>query len=94
MAKPSDDKDPHKYIYSGYGLAFILTGQFTHPDGGKSDKNIIILGVDLSISSHATSKTQNVLILGHGLTQKLNNTTIYAEKTYSPNFSVENKTFC
>ena len=36
---------------------------------------------------------QNIFILGHDLTQKVNNTTIYAEKTYSPNFSAENK-FC
>ena len=33
-------------------------------------------------------------MLGHGLTQKINNTTIYAEKMCSPNFSAENKTFC
>ena len=56
-------------------------------------RNIIIFGVDLSNSVHATNKTQNILILGHALTQKINNTTIYAEKMYSPNFSAENKTF-
>ena len=39
-------------------------------------------------------KTQNILILGHGLTQKVNNTTIYAKKNYSPKFSAENKIFC
>ena len=32
--------------------------------------------------------------MGHGLIQKINNTTIYAEKMYSPNFSAENKAFC
>ena len=32
--------------------------------------------------------------MGHGLTQKINNTTIDAEKLYSPNFSAESKTFC
>ena len=37
---------------------------------------------------------QNILIRGHGLTQKANNTTIYGEKMYSPNFSSENKIFC
>ena len=31
--------------------------------------------------------------MGRGLIQKINNTTIYAEKTYSPNFSAENKAF-
>ena len=52
---------------------------------------IVIFGADLSNSVHATNKTQHILILGHGLTQKVNNTTIYAEKMYSPNFSAENK---
>ena len=33
-------------------------------------------------------------MLGHGLTQKLNNTTVYSKKMYSPNFSTENKIFC
>ena len=57
-------------------------------------RNIIIVGVNSSSSIHATNKTQNILILGHVLTQKVNNTTIYAEKIYSPNFSAENKIFC
>ena len=48
----------------------------------------------MSNSRHATNKTQYVLILGHGLTQKINYTTIYAEKMYSPNFTVDNKIFC
>ena len=57
-------------------------------------RNIIIFGVDSSNSAYATNKTQKILILGHGLTQKINNTTIYAEKMYSPNFSAGNKIFC
>ena len=44
-------------------------------------------------SIHATNKTQSVLVLGHGLIQKLNDTTIYAEKMYSPNFTVDHKIF-
>ena len=57
-------------------------------------RNIIVFGVNLSNSVHATNKTQNILILGHALTQKVNSTTIYAEKIYSTNFSAENKIFC
>ena len=44
--------------------------------------------------THANNKTKDVLVLGHGLTQKIDDTTIYAEKMYSPNFTVANKTFC
>ena len=93
MTKLGDTTGIEKYIYSGYGLGFDSTGQFSHPQGGMA-RNIIIFGVDLSNSVHATNKTQNILILGRGLTQKLNNTAIYAEKMYSPNFSAENKIFC
>ena len=93
MTKPGDTTYTDKYIYSGYGLGFNSTGQFSHPQGGMA-RNIIIFGVDLSNSVHVTNKTQKMLILGHGLTQKVNNTTIYAEKMYSPNFNVENKIFC
>ena len=93
VTKSGDTTNPDKYIYSGYGLGFDSTGEFTHPQGGMA-RNIIIFAVDSSNSVRATNKTENILILGHGLTRKVNNTTIYAEKMYSPNFSAENKTFC
>ena len=93
MTTPGDTTDTDKYICSGYGLGFDSTGQFTHPQGGMA-RNTIIFGVNSSNSVHATNKTKNILILRHGLTQKVNNTAIYAEKMYSPNFRAENKIFC
>ena len=39
-------------------------------------------------------ETQSVLVLDHGLMRKINDTAIYAEKMYSPNFTVDNKIFC
>ena len=33
-------------------------------------------------------------MLGHAFIQKINKTTIYAERSYSLNFSIENKVFC
>ena len=47
----------------------------------------------MSGSVHASNKTKDFLVLGKGLIQMIEKTTIYTEKTYSPNFSVENKTF-
>ena len=91
VTKPGDTTDTDKYIYSGYGLGFDCTGQFSPPQGGMA-KNTIIFAVNSSKSIHATNKTQNILIMGHGLTQKVNNTTIYAEKMYSSNFSTEKST--
>ena len=40
MTKPGDT-DPDKYIYSGYGLGFDRTSQFTHPQGGMARNNNI-----------------------------------------------------
>ena len=74
--------------YSGYGIAFNSKGKFTHPDGGDG-KNAIILGADLSNSKHANNKTKHVLVLGRGFILKINDTTIYAQKMYSPIFTVE-----
>ena len=93
MTKPSDTTDLHKYIYSGHGIGFDRADQFTYPNRG-TGRNVVILGADSSNSRHATNKTQTILVLGHGFVQKINNTTIYAEKMYSPNFSAENKAFC
>ena len=45
-------------------------------------------------SIHKTNQTQSVLVLDHGLIQKINDTTIYTEKMYSPNFTADNKIFC
>ena len=44
-------------------------------------------------SVHASDKTRDFLVLGKGLISKIERTTIYAEKMYSPNFSAENKIF-
>ena len=88
------NSDTDKWQYSGYGIGFDSTGSFTHPNDGKNAKNVITFGADMSNSRHKTNKTQSVLILGHALIQKINDTTIYAEKMYSPNFTVDNKIFC
>ena len=91
-ARPNNTKDPDNFIYSGWGIGFDHTGTFTHPDGGIA-RNLIIFGVDMSGSVHASNKTKDLLVLGKGLIQKIEKTTIYAEKMYSPNFSLENKIF-
>ena len=57
-------------------------------------RNVVIFGVDISNSKHANNKIKNMLVLGRGFIQKIDDTTIYAEQMYAPNFSAENKTFC
>ena len=84
--------DTDKYKYQGHGTGFDLSEIFSHPDGGDG-KSVIILGVGMTNPKHAKNQTRDVLVLGHGLIQKIDDTTIYAEKMYSPNFTVANKTF-
>ena len=85
--------DTDKYKYQDHGIGFDLSGIFSHPDGGDG-KNVIIFGVEMTNSKHANNKTKDILVLGHGLIQKIDDTTIYPEKMYSPNFTVANKTLC
>ena len=48
----------------------------------------------MSSSVHANNKTKDILILGGGLTQGLDNTTLTSEKKYSINFTKNNTKFC
>ena len=91
--KMTKNTDTDKYKYQGHGIGFDLFVTINHPDGGDG-KNVIIFGVDMTNSKHANNKTKDVIVLGHGLIRKIDDTTIYAEKMYSLNFTVANKTFC
>ena len=46
------------------------------------------------ICVHANNKTKNILVFGRNFTQGLDNTTIYAEKLYSINYTKTNTKFC
>ena len=52
------------------------------------------MGADLSTSSPANNKKNNILVLGKDFVQGINDITIYAEKLYSINFTENNKKFC
>ena len=47
----------------------------------------------MNSSVHATNKTTSILFLGEGFTQGLEDTTLYAEKTYSVNFTATRSKF-
>ena len=91
--KITKNSDVDKYKYSGYGIGFDSRGSFSHPSR-RNDTNVIIFGANLSSSVHANNKVNNVLVLGKALAQGTNGTTIYAEKMYSTNFTVNNRKFC
>ena len=56
------------------------------PDGSVG-KNVIIFVSDTSSLVHIDNKGKNILILGKGITQGLNNSTLVAETQYSINFT-------
>ena len=64
-----------------------------HADGTYG-VNVIIFGADLSSSTHANNKTNNILVLGKDFIQEVNGTIIYAEKMYTPNFTVYGRKVC
>ena len=45
-------------------------------------KNVIIFGADMSSYVHVDNKEKNILILGEGLTQGVDDTTLTAEAKY------------
>ena len=47
----------------------------------------------MSFSSHTTNKANNIYVLGKDFVQGINDTTLYAEKSYKTNFTEANKKF-
>ena len=69
--------DPDKYKYCSYSIGFDSRSQFSWSEGGNG-KNIIIFRVDNSFSVHIDDRNKNILVLGEGPTQGLDNATITA----------------
>ena len=88
--KLTENNDIDKYKYLGYGTGFDSKGTFTNLSGGIG-QNVIIFGADMSSSAHANNKTKTNLTVGEGFTQRLNDTTLYAEKMYLINFTATKK---
>ena len=84
--KLAKNADPDKYVYSGYGIGLDSRSEFSLTDGSVG-KNIIIFEVDMSSSVHIENKDKDILTLGEGTTQGLDNTTLTAEAKYSIDFS-------
>ena len=56
-------------------------------------RNVLIFGVDESSLVHSNNKANNIYVIGDGIVQGINDTTLYAEKTYSQNFTQPSKKF-
>ena len=69
-------------------MAFHLTrGEFSLSNCREFGKNVIIFGVDNGSSTHIDDRKKDILILGKGSTQVLEDTILTAEPEYSINFS-------
>ena len=84
--------DIDQYKYSGYGIGFDRHGELSFSTRGVS-RNVIIFGADMSSSVQTNNKKINILVLGKDFIQGINDTTVYAEKMYSINFTENDKNF-
>ena len=95
--KITKNTDYSKINYTGYGLCFDKGGTFTHTiqegnfDHTTAARNVIIFGVVMSFSVHATNRANNIYVIGEALVQGINDTTIYAEKNFYRNFTDPDK---
>ena len=84
--------DTSKDKYEGYGICFDEGGTFSKGNINNG-KNVLIFGVRESSLVHANNKTNNIYVMGDLFVQGINDTTLYAEKIYSQNFTAVNKNF-
>ena len=78
--------DLDKYKYSGYGIGFDSRSEFSFTNGIMG-RNGIIFGADMSSSVHVDNKKKDILVLGEGLTQGLDDTTLTAVAKYPVSFT-------
>ena len=84
--------DTSKYKYKGYGICFDEGGRFSKGNISNG-KNVLIFGVDESSLVHPNNKANNIYVMGDLFVQGTNNTTLYAEKIYSQNFTQPSKKY-
>ena len=90
--KLTKNADPDKYKYTGYGIGFDSRSEFLFPDGNYG-KNVTIFGADMSSSVHFDNKGKDILILGGGPTQGLDDATLKADAKYLISFTESGKRF-
>ena len=99
MQITKDATDNLKNNYKGYGICFDEGSQFGHTitENGRAHttngRHLSIFRVDMSFSVHATNRANNIYVMGDGLTQGINDTTLHVEKNYWRNFTDPGKKF-
>ena len=84
--------DTSKHKYEGYGIC--LDEGCTFSKGRiNNGRNVLIFEVHENYLVHANNKANNIYVMGDRFVQGINDTTLYAEKIYSQNFTTVNKKF-
>ena len=78
--KQTDNNNPGKYKYSGYGIEFHSRSFSPLPDNTMG-RNVIIFWADINSSVHIDNKGKDILILGEG-PLGLDDNTLTAEAKY------------
>ena len=86
------NSDQEKYVYSGYGIVF--DGKCESSFGNKYARNVIVFGVDNSISSHTNNLMNNFLILDEVHTFGIKGSFGAPEKMFSFSFSKASTKCC
>ena len=89
ITKNATDTSKHKY--EGYGICFDEGVMFSMGNISNG-RNVLIFGMHKNSVIHK-NKENNIYIMGDGFVQGINDTTLYAEKTYKTNFSAVDKKF-
>ena len=72
--------DKSKFTYNGQGKAFDGRGYWSFDNG--TVRNVVIFGVDNSLSSHIDNPKNNFLALGEGPTEGINGSVDISEKNW------------
>ena len=90
ITKEATDTSEHKY--KGHGICFDEGGTFSK-GSINNGRNVLIFGVHENSLVHANNKANNIYVMGEFIVQGINDTTLYAEKLYTQNFSAVDKKF-
>ena len=90
ITKNATDTSKHKY--EGYGICFDEGGTFSK-GGINNGRSVLIFGVHENSLVHANNKANNIYVMDDFIVKGINDTTLYAEKLYSQNFTATNKKF-
>ena len=77
--------DKEKYVYSGYGIKCDSAGSWSFDNDFA--RNVIIFGVDNSLSCHSNNRQNNFLKLGEAPTYRTNGSFGSSEKNFNINFT-------